>query len=91
MTPVALLALGILVYLAAKVSRISRRWKELPPGPPTTPVLGNLHQLSPVYTHKLYAPPAFIRSLRSLGTRGSRNGPAHMATSSPYAHSLVFP
>jgi hypothetical protein len=56
MTISALLALGLLVYLATKVSRTSRRWKELPPGPPTVPVLGNLHQLSPIHTHKLYAP-----------------------------------
>ncbi|EIN06323.1 cytochrome P450 [Punctularia strigosozonata HHB-11173 SS5] len=39
-------------YLTATLLQIGRRDKRLPPGPPTLPVLGNLHLFSPKYTYR---------------------------------------
>jgi hypothetical protein len=48
----AVVALVIVAYLATKALRAGRRRQGLPPGPPTVPLLGNLHMLSPVDLHK---------------------------------------
>ncbi|EIN06320.1 cytochrome P450 [Punctularia strigosozonata HHB-11173 SS5] len=48
---IALCALG---YLIVRLSQTSRRRKGLPPGPPTLPLLGNLHLYSPRLTYLLY-------------------------------------
>lgn len=39
------LALASFVLVLWRLSRIGRRLKEYPPGPPTLPVIGNLHQI----------------------------------------------
>lgn len=44
------LAVVVPVFLLLKISHIVTRRKDLPPGPPTVPVLGNLH-LMPSMDH----------------------------------------
>lgn len=39
------LALAAFLLLLWRISRIGRRLKDLPPGPPTVPVVGNMHQM----------------------------------------------
>jgi Cytochrome P450 len=39
------LALAAFLLLLWRLSRIARRLKDYPPGPPTLPVVGNLHQI----------------------------------------------
>ncbi len=34
---------ALLIYLVYRVSQVGSRDKRLPPGPPTIPILGNLH------------------------------------------------
>lgn len=41
-------------YLTTKLLRAGSRDKNLPPGPPTVPVLGNLHQIPLTGFYKKY-------------------------------------
>lgn len=34
---------ALVLYCIAALLRVGRRSKDLPPGPPTVPILGNLH------------------------------------------------
>ncbi|KAF9468283.1 cytochrome P450 [Collybia nuda] len=43
MEPVIAIGLAVVLWLAIKVYNSGRRAKHLPPGPPTIPLLGNLH------------------------------------------------
>jgi hypothetical protein len=42
----ALLAIGLAIAGIVRLLSIGRRPKSYPPGPPTVPILGNLHQVS---------------------------------------------
>ncbi len=39
------LAIAACLMILWRISRLSRRLKDYPPGPPTLPVVGNLHQI----------------------------------------------
>ncbi|KAH8817739.1 cytochrome P450 [Flagelloscypha sp. PMI_526] len=44
-------ALGFLVLVVGAIARIGARGKDLPPGPPTTPLLGNAHIFPKTWAH----------------------------------------
>jgi hypothetical protein len=51
----------MVLYSIYRVLQIGKRDKRMPPGPPTIPLLGNLHQIPVTGLYKKYAKP-FVKS-----------------------------
>jgi len=76
--PLWTLVLLIAFYILYRISRIGKRESNLPPGPPTIPLLGNLLQIPVNGFYKQFA--SLISELTILGCLSGRE---HTARSIP--------
>lgn len=58
--PVSTLTLVVIIYIGFKFLSMGKRAKNLPPGPPTLPILGNLHQIPLTGLHAKYVLGLFV-------------------------------
>jgi hypothetical protein len=72
----AILAAIAILLLFVKILQIGRRAPGLPPGPPTIPLLGNLHLVCPVLHHRLTVtdlhPDALQKAPSAVSEMGTR-------------------
>jgi hypothetical protein len=67
---------GTVIFVLFNVLKVGRRAPGLPPGPPTIPILGNLHQVSNIL--------GAIRSIGRIATLiNARHKDANQETTSP--------
>jgi len=78
--PVSIAATAALIYIIYSIFQVGRRPKDYPPGPPTLPILGNLHQVVPSRYQLRTAADFDHRCLRIDLTSNGRNGPKNMGT-----------
>lgn len=49
--PPFLIVVTLVIWMVARLLKLGRREKYLPPGPPTLPVLGNAHLMPTKFAH----------------------------------------